>query len=210
MPETLVAIQIGAQFDVTLTGTMTLRGGITPSMARGFDPEGDAVFWSIGEQWRVSMRGGAPRTIAPGDQWTCGGLDLRAVAVPIGRAAHDGTRSRLGDPLTLIVAGEQVRIQCQGASVLTVSGVPGRVLASVSRRGGSAHWRDVVEDVWPGDRSGIEALRRRFDAALRRLREHLEQLGPSAEGLVVLDGSGGLMIDLGSEDQIEVRHEFSQ
>ena len=209
LPRMLLGVHFEGMPPLTLTGTMSVHAGPPPRLTRGYDPEGQAVLWSVGERWRVRARGQQPRGLAAGDVLEVGGLELEAIAVPLGQAAHTNTRSGLRAPLSLVCLSEVVRIERGGEPDVLVSGIPGKILAALLRRGLAASWREITASVWPGDASMESALRRRFDAGLSRLRAQLAHVSEAGEELITLDGTGLLVLQLGDQDRAEVDEDES-
>ena len=207
MPDALVGVKISGIPEVPLTGTMTLHAHGVPSLKRGFDPAGDAVFWSVGEQWRVRVDGAPTQVLALGDVLECFGLEIEVVNVPLSDLSQPRTKSALRAPLVFVCANSHVRIERASEVPLRVSGIPGKILSSVLCRGGQADWQEIVEDVWPGEQAAHDVMRRRFDAGLRRLRDALLHISQSDAPLLTLDGAGVLVFHLTKQDRVEQPNE---
>lgn len=203
MPDALVGLSIAGVPEVPLTGTMTLHAQGVPSLKRGFDPEGDAVFWSVGEHWRVSIDGAPAKVLAIGDRFQCLGLQVEVVNVPLADLSQPRTKSALRAPLVFVCASSHVRIERASEVPLRVSGIPGKILSSVLCRGGQADWQEIVTDVWPGEYAAQDIMRRRFDSGLRRLRDALLHISHGEAPLLTLDGAGILVFHLTKQDRIE-------
>lgn len=205
-PDALLGVSVPGLPNLILTGTMTLDVQGVPSFKRGFDAQGDAVFWSVGTQWRVSLQGGPAQVLETGAQITCRGVVCTIISVPLDQAKLARTHNNLGTPSVFCCMNEVVRIQRVTMPVVVVGGIPGKILASLLRHGGAVRWQDVIDDVWPGDLSSLSVLRRRFDAGLGRLREQCRQTLTQGEDFITLDGAGTLTVHLGEHDRVEHHH----
>lgn len=206
LPTHLLGLRIEGMPPFQLMGTMTLYADTTPRLAQGFDPEGDAIFWAVGEQWRASITRAAPRVLKAGETLDISGLPVQILSIPIDDAEQPRTRTSLRVPLTLRCLGEAVRVETPGTSPLMLTGIPGKILAALIRHDNMTTWRHICDDVWAGDASTETALRRRFDTGLGRLRARLDELLPDDERLIVLDGAGMVTLQLTTEDRVERVH----
>ncbi len=203
LPTHLIGLELPGGLVVTLVKTMTLSiDAGRPALRGGFDPDSDAVFWSVGSRWRARIGDAESIDLTPGDTLSWGDVHVEVVAVPLSSGSHTQTKSRLRLPLTLTITRGRVLVERADTEPMLISGVPGRLLASVLSRGGSAGWEEVIEDVWPDDASTRSALRRRFDTGLRRLRDTLRHALPGQDDLVSLDGTGVLVANLRDEDRL--------
>ena len=204
MPSTLLGVRIEGVGEVALTGTLTLRrvhGQAT--VKRGVALDGLMTFWSVGDRWRARCGEQGARALEAGDQFECDGLSVEVFEVTLQDASKPRTRSALQAPMTLRRERDRVVIERARQAPLIVSGIPSKILSALLKRGGTSTWQEIIEEVWPGDLSAQSALRRRFDAGLRRLRDTLAHVSPRGEALITLDGAGVVALNLGREDRVE-------
>jgi len=207
MPESMLGLLIASELEVMLTTTLTLYTEDFPTLRRGYDPMGTAVFWSTGSQWKVTQASGPAVTLNVGDHLELDGTTIEVISIPLERAAHTRTRRTIRAPLAFACHQAHVDVTPQGQSLIRITGIPGKILLSLLRSEGTASCAQVIGDVWPADASAPQALRRRFDAGLKRLRDHIECLIPEGERLVTLDGTGVISLTLAPSDQVEFVHE---
>lgn len=205
LPQTALGLLLWpGPLEVPLSGTTTvyIEGG-QATVRRGHDPNGDLVIWAAGHDWRAQVKGQKNRSLTCGDKLMIREVEIEIVKVSLSVMSQDRTLSQIRGALTLRHSINRVTILTDVGPPHIISGIPGKLLASLLARGGAADWRDVVSDVWPNDLSSASSLRRRFDTGLRRLRETMSRLVSTAEDFLKLDGAGILMISLGREDRIE-------
>ena len=202
LPDALLGVRVGTLPTMVLAGTTSVYGGASPKILKGFHPDSDAVFWTTGDRWHVTISGEhQPAT-------TDLSLDLAGCAVhiervPLAELAHARTRQVLRSPMRFVVSEHNVQIHRTGEPVLVIGGVPGRILSCVVAADSPVHWREVTELVWPDDLSLESALRKRFDVGLGRLRERLAPIFGDGEEVLSMDGSGVLTLKLAAEDRLE-------
>lgn len=206
MPESMLGLLIGEELEVMLTTTLTLYTEDFPTLRRGYDPMGAAVFWSTGSQWRASLGSAPPIPLTLGDRLELDGTTIEVIAIELERAARAHTRKTIRSPWTFTCHEAHVDIAPEGQSLIRITGIPGKILLHLLRRGGSASCTQIIGDVWPEDASEPQALRRRFDAGLKRLRDHIACLLPQGEHLVALDGTGVIALTLAAQDRVESAH----
>ena len=202
MPRTLLGLLIDDELEITLTNTMTLYADTVPTLKRGYAADGDAIFWSTGSSWRMRIADDPACTLKAGDTFTVRGASIKIISIPVERAAYARTRDTLRAPLLFKPHSTCVEVQPEGGEPMIVSGVPGKILASLLQRHCTASWQEIIDDVWPEDASTLSALRRRFDAGLRRLRDHLRGVLPEHEELIKLDGTGVVLLTLSPQDRL--------
>jgi hypothetical protein len=203
LPSTLPGLSTDGLPVVALHGTMTLRSGAAPRVEPGYDPTGDVTFWSVGSQWRARVQGEDARALELGDELTLpDGRVVSVVPVTLDAVSHTRTRPSLRTPVAIHSMGDAVRIEREGDPPSLVSGIPGKICAALVDGGLAMSWRDVTDQVWPNDASLDRALRRRFDAGVARLREHLARFTPDGEDLVALDGAGMIRLAVHDTDKV--------
>lgn len=204
LPDHVVAIGFADLPVQALSSTVSLVAGTVPAIVPGFDPSADAVLWSMGPSWRISVRGGAPTALEPGQSLDIGGLPLRVVATPLANAAPDRTRPGTASGLVLEAVSDAVRLsRGDDDAPIVIGGVPGRILHHIVRSGGVMPWRELVARVWPDDRAAETSLRRRLDTGIGRLRERLREAG-AAHLAIAMDGAGTVTLTTGDADRLVV------
>jgi len=200
MPESVLGLRINDEIEVMLTNTMSLYAAEVPELRRCYDPDAAAVFWTTGSMWRSTLSEHALRVH---DRFVLReALIVEVIAIPVERASRSRTREGLRRPLTFECHRIHVDIGSAGEPPVRISGVPGKILVAVLRRGGVVSCEEVIDEVWAGDHSTQLSLRQRFDTGLRRLRHQLRQVTSDASPLVVLDGTGVISLALAQADTI--------
>lgn len=207
LPQTLPGLALEGLPVIALTSTLSVYIGSPPTVKHGYRPDADMCFWSFGDSWRVVVGGQSPQPVSVGQTWRVGGRLVEVVDVPTKVAEHAITRSVLRLPLHFEVIHNLVRVTREGDESLRISGIPGRILATVLKNEHQMHWQDIVDEVWPNDMSMESALRRRFDVGVSRLRTCLRQLVAENEQLIELDGAGTLTFKLTTQDTVSVQED---
>lgn len=205
LPSSVVGLTIWpGPLQVPLSGTTTIHvKGSDASIRRGYDPTGDLIVWSTGQRWSAKVKGQQRRTLTSGDLISLEHVRIQVVDMPLADLDKGQTRSHLRAGALLKCTAHQVIITPDVGASHVISGIPGRILSSVLRRGNAAQWTQIVSDVWPDDRSIPSSLRRRFDAGLRRLRDSMQVVFPGSDDMLMLDGAGVLILQLGKDDRVE-------
>jgi len=206
LPPTLIGIDAPGLPTVCLSSTTSLIASDPPRLVRGYSPDADAVFWTVGPTWYVSSESDRKRKIEVGDRVDVGSLSVSVVPIAVDDVAQARTQ-QTRVPMRFRLCGEAVRIDRESAPAVVVGGVPGRILAALLRAGEPMHWLALTGEVWAGDRSIESALRKRLDAGIARLRPRLRLLVAEGEELVTLDGSGTIKVSLTEADVVEVPDE---
>lgn len=193
LPEHVLALDFAGLPRVVLTSTLTLYTEPEPRVRRGFDPRSAATIWNMDGQWRIQISSHKLQHLEGGETFELGQNTLSVTRVPVQSAGLEKTMR--SSPVLMQAHGGSVKVwrEQKDECPIVVSGVPGKIGAVLLEAGGSLNWRVVVGRVWPGDQSTEAALRGRFDAGVRRLRERLVQLGLPPE-TVRLDGAGSVIL----------------
>ncbi len=200
---TLLGISVPGLPPLCLGSTLSLLASTPPKVVRGYVAQADAVFWSVGATWHMSLANGEQRPIAIGDRIAIGTHSIDVVPIAVDAVAKAKTQ-HARSPLAFHVCGEAVRVNRQiGASVL-IGGIPGRIFASLLRAGRPLYWQSISAEVWEGELATELALRKRFDVSLARLRNRLAPLLSQNETLIALDGTGCVELRLANSDRIEL------
>lgn len=167
----------------------------------GFSPAATAVIWVDGPTVHLSLSGGARQSFGVGSSFTVGETTYTVTPAPIGEAALEATVPALdaAPPVTLVLREESVLVRA-GASVTSITGVPGRILTIVAQARARMDWRAVAASLWPAVRDEAR-LRVHWDAGLARLRRRLRE-SELREDLVRSAGVGFVELVLGPDDAI--------
>lgn len=199
LPERVLAIEFGALPRLIPLGTTTFYTHPRPRIKHGYDPDGEAILWALGEHWRVQvMETGEVLALDAEHAIALGTTELRTCYVSLEEMAYSKTRTSLREVKRIEVSGDRVKVWRQsspGKLPVLISGVPGRICAAVIKHEHAASVQEIIDAVWPGDASLEHTLRKRFDTGLKRLRVRLEQLGFGAD-VLELDGAGTLILKI--------------
>lgn len=200
LPDEVQGLVVGSGAPQVLLGTTSLYLSPTPTLRAGFDAQADAVFWTVGDAWRVAVAGQPAVLFRPGTQVNVGTVAVQAVRVPFARAAQTRTRPTLRDPITWQPHAAGVRLEMANQQRHEITGVPGRILAA-GLLDDAPDWLQVCATVWPDDLSSVASMRNRLDVGINRLRERLREVG-AVDVRVAMDGSGRLMVSLPAVDSV--------
>jgi hypothetical protein len=158
-----------------LPGTCSLVLDPLPRLAPGTVAAAVAVFWEIDGRWRVRLPDGTHADLDVGDPVVSAGYTWRAVSIALSSAGQDQTRAGEG-PLRLVASFDTVQIHRGDASVLVLAGQLARVVSDLATVQQPLPWEELARPHWPhlDDR---DALRRRWDGLLGRLRDRLRESG---------------------------------
>lgn len=210
LPLTVVAVALpdavlGVEGDgiprQVLSPVTSLRlGGTFPELVPGFQPDADAIIWSGGDGFLFRARGQLERPIAEGTRVTLDDLELRFIAIPLTSAEVAATqRDDLDLPMTLVVRYDSVHVH-RGKTVVSIDGMPARVVTELALIGVPVEWRTLARLLWPGEDEDT-SLRARFDRTMTRLRKRLIEIGLRKD-LVRTDGGGRFELLLGPDDRV--------
>lgn len=201
LPPTVLAVRAGGLGAHVLLGTTSFYPGPPPTLRPGVDPEAAAVFYTLHNQWRIRLSGGASTPAEAGTVLNIDSVRIEVVALPVEAAARTRTRPTLRPSLRFAVGAGHVSVSQQGTALDDLTGVPGLILAALLRARQPVAWRDLCESVWPDDRSTEASLRNRLDVGLARLRSRLRALNLT-DVVVALDGAGYACLRVAPEDEI--------
>ncbi len=203
VPEALTGLMLPGLARMTLAHTSSLFLDLDAGahvMRPGYAPDADVIFWPLGDAWSARVRGDAAIPFRAGDVLSVSGVEIQGVHVPLRDAAIPRTRQSERAPLGLRVDARSVRVD-RGEDVVSITGIPGKILASVARCEHPPSWQDVVRLVWSDEACEVDALRHRFDVGLLRLREKLGLWGLPTD-LIQMDGSGMVLLKLDPDDRL--------
>lgn len=178
--------------------------GAPPRVVARVEPDALASIWSIGDAWRLRLRGRPPRDVGPGDGFEIGDVTFTLVEVPIGQAGPMATVAggATAEPLRLVAFYDSVQVHRRNRELATIGGTGARILSELVACQGPTGWEVLARGVWR-DEADVVALRHRWDVALGRLRARLRELG--VRDLVRSDGAGQLALELYDGDQVDDR-----
>ena len=194
LPEQVLGLEVPGLARLILPQTMTLFEGSPPQARAGYDDTGAAIFWTVDGQHRVTIPGQPTRQIVAGDLIELPSMTARVVSVPLNHASRTQTRTHVATVTRLEVLTHGVRVHQEDHASALIAGLPGKILAALLTHGPTMSWEQLVEHVWPGDRSLEHALRRRFDCNLARLRARLQRLNLSPQ-LIRMSGTGLITVE---------------
>jgi len=148
----------------------------------------DAVFYLGADGWRVRI---GEEALPLHDGMT---LDLTAYTITVHRRVlgGEGTQTRVAGsvdaPIRLTTRYDSITLERDGYPALRLTGVSARMISELAAVGTALHWESLSRELWPGN-IDVLPLRKRFDAALSRLRRKLTDAGVRAD-LVRSDHSG--------------------
>lgn len=196
LPDHILGLEIPGFTQMALPQTMTLFAQNPPVIRSGYDNSGDAIFWSLDGSHRVTLLH-EQRTmqLKAQDHIKIKDLEVEIISIPVNSASRPKTVPFHAAPQQLEILETGVRIVQDDTNSALITGLPGKILATLLLYGPTMTWEQIVEHVWPGDRSLELALRRRFDCSLSRLRSRLQRLGLPAQ-MVRMSGTGLVTLEL--------------
>lgn len=201
LPDALLALEGAGLGRRVLSGTAFLRLGPPAELLPRYTPGARAQLWFTGGGWRARIDDGPPRDLVAGDVLDVDGHAFRVVEVRLREAGRAGTEVGSDGPLRIVARHVTAHLVREGQPTCVLTGVPGRVVSELAVIGVPVGWEALATALWPDD-DDRAALRRRWDAHLRRLRTKLRDAG-IREDLVRPDGKGNLELVLGPHDVVE-------
>lgn len=201
LPSVLVGVEGPGLPRQALPGTVALDVRPTVRLRPGWQPDAAAVLWSLDDAWRLTRPGRSARPIAPGDVIDLDGWPLAIVAVPLDAAGQQRTVVGFAAPLRLEARFHTVRVLADDRAPVVIGGLHGRILSELIALDGPVDWTVVAAEVWGGEPD--DAMRRRWDVTLSRLRARLRTLG-LRDDLVHADGAGHVELLLHAGDTTAV------
>ena len=212
LPEVLLGLSIPNVGESLLTKTTSVF--IRPdsgahTIQPGFVDSADVVFWRLGDHWHYRVLGEGAQTLSLESTIDIQGVHIDVVAMHLRHAGIAKTRQTDRPILHLDVTRHCVKIQMSSSpNASMVTGVPGKLLASLAQYQYPQPWEVIADQVWPDDLCSPHSLRRRFDVGLLRLREKLQQLDLPGD-LLQMDGSGLISLALEDDDTVTLSAEMS-
>lgn len=203
LPESVLGLALAAAAPIVLTATCSLLSWPQLRLVPGVNQDASAVIWTDADGWRIRLGDHASRPLVAGDELVVDGHTIRAVAVPLGSAGQDRTRSGPDDPLRIVARFDTLHLYRGEAAPLVLSGLQARLLSELVSVAAPVAWEEVAAVLWPTvtDRPQI---RRRWDVCMTRLRERLREAGVRSD-LIRSTGSGLVELVLHANDTVEDR-----
>ena len=176
LPEQVMGIEGDSLPPQILAGTCSLSLWPHPRLSPGSLANADAILWSTGDGWRLRIQGEPAQPFNPGDRFTIGNRSFSAVAMTLSSAGQDRTQQGVDAPLHLIGRYDSVHIHRAEGPPLVLSGQAARVVSELISVGAPLSWEALAQPLWP-ELDDRDALRRRWDICLVRLRARLRDAG---------------------------------
>jgi hypothetical protein len=204
-PAKLVGLRSRAFGLRALGQVATVIAGPPLRLVGRFAPEGVAHLWSNGaDAWRLRLGDARPRALAVGDRFTAAGESFEVCTIDLRAASRDPTLAGGGiAPLHVVAHYDSVEIHQPDRPALLIGGIGARIVSELVAFAGPVAWEVLAREVWRGEVDPGE-LRRRWDAALGRLRARLREAGVRGD-LVSSDGAGQLQLVLYEGDRFDNR-----
>lgn len=202
LPERVLGLEGDGLTRQVLIGTSSLVEDPRPRLVPGRQEGAVAVFWLTDDRWRARVED-QNFELEPGMTIHGRAGVYRAVEVPIASASQPPTRAEDLGPLRLVCSYDTVQIHRPGTPVVLLSGQLARVISELASVGQPVAWEELARPHWPqlNDR---DALRRRWDGLLIRLRARLREEGLRPD-LVLSSGVGLVELVLHEGDRVEDR-----
>lgn len=203
LPDAVMAIEGDGVPQQILGGTCSIVCRPHPRLVPGAEAGAEAVLWSTGERWRIRTGQEPARDLLPGDTWQIRGRTFRAVAVALAQAGQHRTRMGVDAPLRIVAQFDTVHIHRNEATPLVLTGQQARIISELVTVGGPISWESLARELWSDDLDR-DALRRRWDVCLVRLRNRLRDAGLRPD-LVQPSRTGQVELVLAPGDVVEDR-----
>ncbi len=202
LPDHVLGLEGPGLAPQVLPGTCSLVEDPRPRLAPGRLLDALAVFWVTEGRWRGRV-GAETFDVQAGLPLPGAAAAWRAVRVPIAAAGQPATRADEGGPLRIVCSFDTVQLHRPHGAAVVIGGQLARVLSELASVQQPLAWEDLARPHWPhiDDR---DALRRRWDGLLNRLRDRLRDEGVRGD-LVVSSGVGLVELVLREGDTVEDR-----
>lgn len=176
LPEAVLGLEGPGLPTQALPGTCSLVFDPHPRLMPGAVAEAKAVFWATDGRWRFRLSGGDASDLAVGGVVNAAGTVFRVVAITLATAGQSPTRADELGPLRIVASYDTVQLHRADGTVVVLAGQLARVVSELATVQQPMAWEDLARPHWQhiDDR---DALRRRWDGLLGRLRERLREVG---------------------------------
>ncbi len=192
LPERVLAIEgLGPDPMLLSASVYTFKLEPQPTMVPRYEPVGAAWLWTSEQGWTLQNGAQLPVAVVAGEEHRVGRTTLKVVEVPLASSATTATRlSGRGHPaLRILARHDTVLIHPEGRPVVSVSGLPARILSDVMCIGIPVAWSVIAAEIWSEDDPAV--LRQRWDRNLSLLRAKLREARIRRD-LVRSDGTGNV------------------
>lgn len=174
LPETVLGLAGAGMPPQALPGGCSLRVDPHPRLVPGFHADAVAQFWSTEGRWRGRQEG-RDFDLAPGTTVQSPAGPLQVVEIALSHAGQRPTRAGEG-PLRIVASYDTVQLHRGDGGVVVLAGQLARVVSELVAVRQPLAWEELARPQWPhiDDR---DALRRRWDGLLGRLRDRLREEG---------------------------------
>jgi len=197
LPGTIWVLE-GALGRLPLSGVCSLVRSPTPRLRPGAREGAEAVFYLGADGWRA-RRGAQSEPLDDGWSLELAGEQVVVRERPL---TGEGTATRVAGgvdaPLRITTRYDSVIIERDGLPTVRLTGMSARMISELAAVGTALHWESLARELWTGEVNEL-ALRKRFDAALSRLRRKLAGAGVRTD-LVRSDHSGLFELVLREQD----------
>lgn len=175
LPEAVLGLEGPGLRAQALPGTCSLVLDPLPRLAPGAVADAEAVFWESDGRWRV-RHGATPTPLGAGETVVLRSGVYRSLWIALSNAGESATRADETGPLRIVTSFDTVQIHRPKSEVFVLVGQLARVVSDLASVQQPMSWEELARPHWPhiDDR---DALRRRWDGLLGRLRERLRDGG---------------------------------
>lgn len=175
LPDSVLGLEGPGLPAQVLPGTCSLVLDPHPRLAPGSVAGAEAVFWESDGLWRV-RHGEQTEAFEAGHSLALPSGTFTAISIALSVAGESATRADHAAPLRIVASYDTVQIHRPKAEVFVLVGQLARVVSELATTQQPMAWEDLARPHWPhlDDR---DALRRRWDGLLGRLRERLREGG---------------------------------
>lgn len=204
LPPTLTALRGPGLPNIVLHGTASLTVGPPARLVPRFDAAADARIWLAGDRWRVAVGDGEPTGIEVGAGFEVAGRSFELIALPVDRAGVPVTElsDSAIEPLRIVADVDSVQLHRPSVAPVLIGGIAGQLVGLLATAGCAMEWDTVAAEVWRAE-TDRNALRRRFDVVMVRLRARLRGAGIRSD-LVASNGAGLVELLLYPGDEVVV------
>jgi len=199
-PDRVIGVEAEGLTARPLAQVSSIYGAPRPSIVSRFEPAAPAHMWLVGDKPKLAHAGQEPRWVEQGTCFVVQECEFHLVSMSMS-SVHNPTTAVEGSlltPIEIVASFDTVEIRRKSHPSVTFGGQSARILSELVAVAGPVSWRGLAQELWPQPAVDVE-LRRRWDAALSRLRRKLRDCDIRAD-LIVADGSGNMRLCLRDGD----------